>query len=368
MSPNMLRSERLRRTEPCAWARAAAVWLLSCGIVASAYGSTVKDNLYGVKALDADHAIAVGNFGSIYRTTDGGKTWDLRDSGTIEPLFSVDFADDKLGWAVGKSSTVIVTTDGGLNWKAAHCPIPPEKHLFKVAAAGPKSAWAVGDWGAMAVTHDGGQTWTDKSLGVITVKQEVTPGRQLKTISDDVILYDAQFVDPQHGVIVGEFGTLLATADGGETWEKRETGTEKTLFGVGFTTPDAGWATGMDGLVIRTKDGGKTWERQHGRADDQDLEDVGFMDTLKNPGLYAVQVRGRNGIVAGDTGVLLVTTYAGDSWNQIELPTKQRLTWMRAVSVLPNGDGFVVGANGFMAKVEQGKVLLPDAGVPTVAH
>lgn len=368
MSPDMLRSERLRRTEPCAWARMVAVWLLS-GIVATANATTVKDNLYGVKALDGDHAVAVGNFGSIYRTADAGKTWELRDSGTIEPLFSVDFGDDKVGWAVGKSTTIIVTADGGLTWKATHCPLPPEKHLFKVTAVDAKTAWAVGDWGAMAVTHDGGATWKDKSLGVITVKQEVTPGRQMKTISDDIILYDVQFTDAQHGVVVGEFGTLLATADGGDSWEKRETGTEKTLFGVGFTNAEMGWATGMDGLVIRTKDGGKTWEHQHGRAEDQDLEEVGFMDTLKNPGLYAVQVVGKNGIVAGDTGVLLVTNDGGDTWKQIELPTKQRLTWMRAVSVLPNGDGFVVGANGFMVKLEQGRLLLPDVvGTPTATH
>src|SRR5438132_13127801 len=47
----------------------------------------VKDNLYGVKAMSASEAWAVGNFGSIYHTADAGKTWEARDSGpTVAPL------------------------------------------------------------------------------------------------------------------------------------------------------------------------------------------------------------------------------------------------------------------------------------------
>lgn len=361
----MLRSERLARTERCVAFRTAAALLL---IVVAPVGATVvKDNLYGVKAISPQAAVAVGNFGSVYRTADGGKTWDARESGVIEPLFSVDFADGNVGWAVGKSATILATTDGGQTWKAQHSPIPADKHLFKVAVVDAKTAWAVGDWGAITVTHDGGATWQDKSLGVITVKQEVTPGRQTQTISDDIILYDIQFLDAEHGVLVGEFGTLMVTADGGTTWEKLETQTEKTLFGVGFATAQLGWAVGMDGLVIQTKDGGKSWTRQRGRAEGEGLEDVSFLDTLKNPGLYAVQVVGQRGVVVGDTGLLLSTADAGESWSQLELPAKQRLTWMRAVSVLPGGDGYVVGANGFLAKVEQGKVRLPEESAPTAA-
>ena len=361
MSLGMVRSERLRRTGPCAWARMAVVYL-GLGVLSPASAVTVKDNLYGVKALSRTEAVAVGNFGSVYRTTDGGTSWESRDSGVIEPLFSVDFGTPTTGWAVGKSATIITTTDGGATWKAQHSPIPPEKHLFKVAAIDASTAWAVGDWGAMAVTHDGGATWKDRSLGVITIKQEVTPGRQMRTISDDVILYDIQFMDAQHGALVGEFGTLLMTIDAGESWEKRPTGTEKTLFGVGFASLDVGWAVGMDGLVVSTKDGGKTWQRQRGRDDKVALDDLGFLDTLKNPGLYAVRVVGRTGVVAGDTGLLLTTADGGETWAQLELPAKQRLTWMRDVSVVAGGDGFVVGANGFTAKVEQGKVKLPTMG------
>src|SRR5262249_8293980 len=154
--------------------------------------------------------------------------------------------------------------------------IPPEKHLFNVKAIDAKTVWAVGDWGALAVTHDGGDTWEDRSLGTITVKTEETAGRVTSTISDDIILYDMRFPDPRQGYIAGEFGTLLATSDGGATWWKRDVGTEKTLFGVTFTTPDTGWVTGIDGLILRTKDGGKTWDVQHGSPGSEGIEELSF--------------------------------------------------------------------------------------------
>src|SRR6185436_14195841 len=91
---------------------------------------TVRDNLYAVKAMGANEAWAVGNFGSIYHTTDGGKNWSAGESGTKNPLFGVDFADAQNGWVVGKASLILHTADGGRTWKAQKSAVPPEKHLF----------------------------------------------------------------------------------------------------------------------------------------------------------------------------------------------------------------------------------------------
>ena len=305
----------------------------------------VKDNLYGVKAISASEAWAVGNFGSIYHTADAGKTWEARDSGTKVPLFGIDFADAEHGWIVGKSSTILATADGGKTWKPEKSVIPPEKHLFNLKAIDARTVWVVGDWGAIATTHDGGATWEDRSL------------------ADDVVLYAVSFPDPQHGFIAGEFGTLLATADGGRTWEKRPVGTEKTLFGVSFATPEKGWAVGIDGLILRTRDAGQTWEVQHGALAIESLEELGFLETLKNPGLYDVRMAGQQGVVVGDTGNLMTTADGGETWTARELPEKQRLVWLRGVSLLPDGSaGFAVGAGGCMAAIDHGQIVLPANG------
>src|SRR5207249_3985493 len=253
----------------CTRAARAAGLALACAMSARpASGAVLRDNLYDVKAVDGREAWAVGNFGAIYHTADAGKTWDSRDGGTRDPLFAIDFAPGAgegpgEGWIVGKASLILHTADGGKTWKPQKSAIPPDKHLFSVKAIDAKTVWVAGDWGALAVTHDGGVTWQDRSLGTLTVKMEETPERVTKTLSDDVILAGISFPDPRHGYIVGEFGTLLATADGGETWEKREVGTDKTLFGVFFSTPEKGWVVGIDGLILHTRDGGGRWAVQH---------------------------------------------------------------------------------------------------------
>src|SRR6185295_1000418 len=115
------------------------VWMPAVVIAAE-----VKDNLYGVRTVSESEAWAVGNFGSIYHTTDTGKSWQMIDSGTRLPLFSVDFADAKKGWAVGKTGVILATTDGGEHWKQQTSPIPPDKHLFEVRALDADTVWAVG--------------------------------------------------------------------------------------------------------------------------------------------------------------------------------------------------------------------------------
>lgn len=349
---------------PRPWCVRAFRWSLVAvlAVVGPGRAAVVKDNLYGVKALSATEAWAVGNFGAIYHTTDAGKTWELRESGTKNPLFSVDFADAQHGWAVGYTAQILFTSDGGKTWKPQKNPLPSHKHLFKVEAVDAKTVWAVGDWGAIAVTRDGGQTWEDRSLGVLPVKVEESPDRVASTITEDVILYDVAFADAQHGYICGEFGTVLGTRDGGATWEQLQTGTEKTLFGLAFATAERGWVAGIDGVLLRTKDGGRLWEAQRGRTSNEALEELGFLETLKNPGLYAVRLEGRYGVVVGDTGLLLTTNDGGESWTRLELPGKSGLVWMRDVSLAPGGGGFVVGAAGFSAIVRDEHVQLPAGG------
>ncbi|MFN8544378.1 MAG: YCF48-related protein [Candidatus Binatia bacterium] len=332
--------------------------LVLIGRPIGAGAAEVKDHLYGVKALSATEAWAVGNFGSIYHTTDGAKRWALVEWKPIEgkgaleklrnPLFSIDFAG-RSGWIVGKSSLIVHTGDAGATWAEQKSVLSTDKHLFKVVAVDDRTAWAVGDWGAVTVTHDGGLHWEDRSL------------------SEDAVLNDVAFLDSLHGAIAGEFGTVLVTSDGGVTWEKRSTGTQKTLFGVHFVTPEKGWVVGLDGLLLHTVDGGGTWMVQHGVAEASTLEEFGFLDALRNPGFYAVRVLGEEGIVVGDTGTILTTADGGETWKRLELPAHDRLVWMRDVSLVSGTQGFAVGAAGFSVAIDRGTVKLPRGGEASVA-
>jgi photosystem II stability/assembly factor-like uncharacterized protein len=338
----------------------AVVWLLfAC--VGAAPGAVLRDHLYGVKALSETDAWAVGNYGAIYRTTNGGRTWEARESPTKVPLFSIDFANAEVGWAVGKSAEILGTTDGGKTWKRQKSPIPPSKHLFKVSAASPTHVWAVGDWGAIAVTTDGGATWEDRSLPKLVVRGEERPDRVESIVLEDVVLYDIAWADARHGVIVGEFATVLVTTDGGATWVKRTPPTEKTLFGAHFASPDEGWVVGIDGLVLHTTDAGRTWTVQHGNPEPATIDELAFTDALANPGMYAVAVVGTTGVVVGDTGTLLLSSDGGRSWDTRVLPDRERYSWMRDVSLV-DGVGVVVGAKGLSGILRAGELTLAEDG------
>ncbi len=81
-----------------------------------AQSSGTTNHLRGVSFMDVNTGIAVGDSGTILRTTDGGTTWTPQSSGTMSALWEVTFADANAGTAVGGSGTILRTIDGGTTW------------------------------------------------------------------------------------------------------------------------------------------------------------------------------------------------------------------------------------------------------------
>lgn len=300
----------------------------------------MKDNLYATHFLTADEGWAVGAFGLIAHTRDGGATWRVQPSHTIEQLFSIDFADAQHGWVVGRSGTILYTSDGGESWQAQALGI--DRHLFKVAALDATHAWAVGDWGTMVTTSNRGQTWENRSL------------------ARDVILNGLSFPDAAHGWAAGESGTIVATSDGGATWTDQQSGVEKTLFGIFFRTPQEGWAVGIDGLILHTTDGGHTWQVQHGSTEVGALEQVGFQEAMDNPSFYDVAVAGTYGYAVGDVGAVFASADGGTTWARKKMPADWSLGWIRSVSLVSGTHGLLAGANGLTARIVTDQITLPE--------
>src|SRR6266513_2933468 len=74
------------------------------------------NHLFAVSFIDANNGTAVGWYGIILRTTDGGANWVKQTSGTTSFLYGVSFTDANNGTAVGEDGTIVRTTDGGANW------------------------------------------------------------------------------------------------------------------------------------------------------------------------------------------------------------------------------------------------------------
>jgi photosystem II stability/assembly factor-like uncharacterized protein len=209
----------------------------------SLFGSD-KDHCFlrDVSAPSDSTAYLLCGQGFVYATTDGGATWNPRDTGASEVLHGIAFADSTRGFVVGDAGTLLGTTDGAKTWQRRTA--NTKEHLLTIFALG-NEAWAGGFDGTLIHSPDGGATWSKQDSGTT------------------MALEGMFFLDANHGWIVGWSGTILRTSDGGNKWERIKTDAATWSLGaVRFRDLKEGWAAGFEGQLLHTRDGGATWEAQ----------------------------------------------------------------------------------------------------------
>ncbi len=195
--------------------------------------------LYGLSAVDAYTAWAVGAEGHIYYTTDGGADWMAQSAGTTQTLNAVSFSNALHGVAVGNGGTFFETEDAGSHWQMADAPSDTRPlHAVKL------SAWsgagiAVGDDGRIDVSRDGGRSWTALS------------GAKLSLFAVDMNPDDV-------AVAVGAEGSVLRVDAGGVTPLTWSDGSARALYAIRFLPGGAqAIAAGAQGALLRgSLDGG----------------------------------------------------------------------------------------------------------------
>lgn len=81
-------------------------------------------------------------------------------------------------------------------------------------------------------------------------------------------LWDVDFVDTNHGWIVGEHGTILRTSDAGRSWNLQQSLGPLNLFRIRFTEELTGFILAYEishpdqGIIFKTTDGGHLWQKQ----------------------------------------------------------------------------------------------------------
>jgi photosystem II stability/assembly factor-like uncharacterized protein len=118
------------------------------------------------------------------------------------------------------------------------------------------------------------------------------------------------FIDSSKGWIVGDWGCIIRTSDGGHTWEVQHSGVEADLYNVFFLDENYGWAVGNRGTILHTKNGGKNWLiQQYGTVTSAYISSVYFADSL-------------NGWTDGTSGggQYYRTTNGGNNWQMAQIP------------------------------------------------
>jgi photosystem II stability/assembly factor-like uncharacterized protein len=311
------------------------------------------DKFYDVKALSPSDALVVGYGGKILATSDAGKTFTRVESGTDLALYKLAAAGSQV-WISGQEGLILHSSDGGKTWQKQES--GTKVYLFSIFFLDENHGFAVGDKSMLAETTDGGKTWQARK---IETPNEGGAGGEADAEAalaiQDPIFYDIRFADPKVGWIAGEFGHLLKTSDGGQTWTAQqkslmtpESGIVDpmdlpTFFGEYTLSDKEALAAGLDGRIARTRDGGTSW-----RFEPMKVE-FPLTDPLYQPYVTA----DGNAWVVGAAGQVVRLPPGQTEWTRADLGM-QVYTWLRSVNFADAQNGWMVGGFGTILRTSDG--------------
>jgi photosystem II stability/assembly factor-like uncharacterized protein len=320
-------------------------------------------------------------------------TFTPQNSGTTERLQAISPVSDQVIWASGTGGTFTLTTDGGQTWHAGVVPGAELLEFRDVEGVSDRVAYlmsaGLGDRNRIFRTHDGGQTWNElyraKNPGAFHdcfaffsptrallfadaingrfPVLKMTDGRHWNPIADRLPPAQPGEVGfAASGTCITTVGAdrawigtggaaearILATTDGGKTWNAYPTPIIQGTSTSGITTVDFrdrlhGILGGgelldqtnlLDNVAV-TSDGGKTWTSAAGAP---------------FPGsIYGLTY------VSGLTTTVIITGPKGAAWSEDEGATWNLIPgaadyW--AVASASPGASWLVGVGGTILKAE----------------
>jgi photosystem II stability/assembly factor-like uncharacterized protein len=218
----------------------------------------VSTDLTAVHLASAERGWAVGHDGVVLATVDGGRSWarqlDRRTLGALAgparspsageveaSLLDAWFDDERRGFAVGAFGLMLRTEDGGRSWTTwSHLADNPRAlHLYAVRRVG----------GALLVAGEQGLLLRLDPAGRRLAALRVPPGGSLFGLTGR----------GRTVVAFGLAGRAVRSGDGGSTWTPVATGVEETLTG-GAVLPDGRLAlVTAAGQVLVSSDDGRSF-------------------------------------------------------------------------------------------------------------
>ena len=205
------------------------------------------DKLFALD-MKGSRGLAVGSFGLMRETEDGGETWTTADPLTTKALLGVTAAGDTQ-IVVGQQGTIFRRVEGA-DWKQVEAGLT--QRIMDVGLNDSGLGYIVGEFGFMAKSEDAGLTWTMVTKDWESVNEEgYEPHLYSAVVKDDGTIF-----------VAGEFGLIMMSTDRGQSF-KQVHGGDQGVFDLHFANDgdgtSSGYAVGQEGLVLKTIDGGATW-------------------------------------------------------------------------------------------------------------
>jgi photosystem II stability/assembly factor-like uncharacterized protein len=169
----------------------------------------------------------------------------LQEAVFTSPLMDVWFQDKEHGWAVGAFGTLLATEDGGSTWRddSKRLQNPDEFHLNAVTGDGAGRVFIAGEGGAMYRSRDSGLTW------------EALP-----------IFYQGSWFglvytpDPEVLLVFGLRGNLYRSTDFGDSWDVITNDSQATIAGGSADARGRIALVGAAGTLLQSRDGGLSFD------------------------------------------------------------------------------------------------------------
>lgn len=270
---------------------------------------SVECRLNSVCFVDADHGWTAGGVclpggldsrGVILVTSDGGGTWKPVPSAGFPYLHRISMGRDSRGDGWGQSGSQhqggeYQTLDGGRSWSSIQAPggghefvdgdragqgwvavsvegalhhgqgnrIDPAavdhraRTVRRVRMLDAKHGWAVGDAGTVLATEDGGRSWQTPAFDPVTASLLAGFDFQALHVSAESVLF------------AGAPGTHLFRLDPRSGAVRSvPSGTLATLLDLEAHADGFAWAVGTDGTILHSADAGQSWSVQRGGRSD----------------------------------------------------------------------------------------------------
>lgn len=170
--------------------------------------------------------------------------------------------------------------------------------FYDVSAADENNIWIVGFYGKVIHSTNGGQTWTNQESGT---KDPLT---------------GVELINSLEGWIISLTGKVLHTDNGGLTWTIQEMGDDLALMDIEFRGDTNGWIVGGDNTILRTADGGREWVPCDVPSETYEDESGGLIDTSESILNAVCFLDADNGWVVGEYGTVYCTTDSGNTWQK----------------------------------------------------
>jgi photosystem II stability/assembly factor-like uncharacterized protein len=286
--------------------------------------------------------VAVGEHGVILVSEDGGESWTQASVPASVTLTGVYFPTAEAGWAVGHDGLILHSGDGGHSWQKQLDGYQLNEQIVAVAERIVEQNRAEVE--RLQAAEDSGEEVDETALEDAEFMLEEAEF-MLEGAVDDTSggpvrpLLDVWFRDLEEGFVVGSYGMLLHTLDGGQSWElvsDRMDNAEAFHLNQILPAPDGTlFIAGEAGFIYRSMNGGENWDTlQPG----YEGSFYGVAIVPDGPDSYEL-------LAYGLRGNLFSSTDKGESWSAVNSGTTTTLTTGMA---LPDGSVVLAGQGGII--------------------